>query len=35
MLEDDQNDHFKYPNIIISFQALNHSLHIIKMILRF
>jgi len=35
MLKDGQNDHFKYPKIIIALHALNHSLHITKMILRF
>ena len=34
-LEDDQNNHSKYPKIIIVFHALNHSSHIIKMILKF
>ena len=32
VMEDEQNDHFKYPKIITAFHALNHSLHIIKMI---
>ena len=35
VLEDDQNDPFKYPKIIVASHALNHSLHILKMILRF
>ena len=34
MLEDDQNNHFKYPKIIIALHSLNHSLHIIKIILK-
>ena len=32
-LEGEQNNHSKYPKIIITFHALNHSSHIIKMIL--
>ena len=34
-LGDDQNNHSKYPKIVIAFHALSHSSHIIKMILRF
>ena len=34
ILEDDGNDHSKYPKIIIAFHTLNCSSHIIKMILR-
>ena len=35
ILEDDWNDRSMYPKIIITFHALNHPSHIIKMILRF
>ena len=34
-LGDDQNNHSKYPKIMIAFHASSHSSHIIKMILRF
>ena len=34
-LEVDQNNHSKYPKIMISFHALKHSSYNIKMILRF
>ena len=27
--ENYQNDHFKYPKILVALHALNHSLHII------
>ena len=34
ILKDDRNDHFMNPKIIITFHALNHSSHSIKIILR-
>ena len=30
ILRDDQNNHFKYPKVMIAFHALRHSSHIIK-----